>query len=301
MTTSRTRIVAALKWVRLLRRSSEAEGWELIKADASPPALGLSTYGSALEWLKESGFVETGNTGLVLATPWDDAPDSEVRRAMLRAAMRNAPPVWMRDSDLSILGEGELPEDALQLAETLEIPHSEVLQSIREVHGHIDLDLRHEIGAAGERELVRRLEVELPGATTHVALAHDGFGYDIAVRLANTFHLEVKTTTYTGRLTVHLSRNEYERSLVDSDWRMVVVGLDRDHAFGCVASVRAGVLTRAVPHDQAGGGKWEAVAIEISPSNLDAGLPFLGPSFASGGEAFMASLEVKSQAFGWMP
>jgi hypothetical protein len=301
MTTSRTRLVAALKWVRLLRRSSEAEGWELIKADASSPALGLSTYGSALEWLKESGFVEPGNVGSVLAAPWADAPDSEVRRAMLHAAMRNAPPGWMRDSDLSIRGEGELPDDALQLADTLELSHSEALQSIREVHGHIDLDLRHEIGAAGERELVRRLEAELPGATTHVALAHDGFGYDIAVSLAKTFHLEVKATTYKGRLTVHLSRNEYERSLVDNDWCMVVVGLGTDHAFGCVATVRAGVLASAVPHDQASGGRWEAVAIDLRPGNLEAGLPFLGPSFANGGRAFAASFEGEAQAFGWMP
>ena len=53
---------------------------------------------------------------------------------------------WLPDADLLIQNVEDLPEDAVQLGASLGLSEDSTLIGIRQVHGHIDLELRTVIG-----------------------------------------------------------------------------------------------------------------------------------------------------------
>ena len=177
------------------------------------------------------------------------------------------------------------------------------LSGVRRVHGHIDLQRRAEVGAAGEKALVAALRRIASLTVDHVALRHDGFGYDIAVVLGDDeWHVEVKSTSRRARLPIHLSRQEYEVGRQDAWWRLVVVGLDSEQlSLRTVATVDANRLFADAPLDRGHAARWISARFDVPRTTLRRGLPFLAhddgvskvPELAHGGD--------RASDFSWMP
>ena len=96
----------------------------------------------------------------------------------------------------------------------------------------IDDKVRAEIGAAGEQEVLRRLETELDEASfakvRQVSLVDDAAGYDISAPSVGDKEglqmLEVKTSTRpSSYFHFFLSRNEFLKGLANSSWYLVFV------------------------------------------------------------------------------
>jgi hypothetical protein len=212
-----------------------------------------------------------------------------------------AQPAWLPDADVLIPDPTELPQDALALANGLSLGAGEAFLAVSQAQGKVDLERRAVIGATGERLLVEALERHWPGSTSHVSLEDDGLGFDIALtHRSRSWHLEVKTTTRRGRLVVYLSRHEYEVSLVDPDWRLVVAGLGDDARLSALATVRPDVVGVRAPRDQHRAARWESVRFELFPEDLEWGLPFLKPDI-SRIEAMLSIWLNRAGRFGWLP
>lgn len=85
-------------------------------------------------------------------------------------------------------------------------------------------------------------------------------------------HLEVKSTTDPTRLTVHLTRHEYEVMRTDMQWSMiaVLVGAERDAL--SVATVCREWLSSVVPSDQSVNARWEPARLVVPPAVLMPGI-----------------------------
>lgn len=288
---------AARRWVDLLSRSSVEQGWALIRADARFLDLSPTQYAAALEWLLESGVVEVQRDGRASVVPGGSS--DEIARALLAAALRTGNPLWLADSDDLVRTEDDLPQDATELATALSLTDGAVLETIRQVHGQIDLEARARVGSAGEAALVRHLEQRWPGSTRHVALESDGLGYDVACTVNDvTWHLEVKSTTRRGRLLVYLSRHEYEVGRRDDRWRLVVVGLDADLQLERIGVVAAATLESRAPRDVPLGAMWQSARYELGVGDVFGGVEFLAnPSDAS---ASASPPQTGGSPFAWL-
>ena len=136
------------------------------------------------------------------------------------------------------------------VAATLNLSDRMALSAIRHVHGRVDVSRRAELGSDGERGLIELLEQHWPGTTVHVSATDDGFGYDVLFRHSGVeWHLEVKTTLRRGRLVVYLSRHEYEVSVRDPHWRLIVVGLNEEKHACAIATVQHEAVFGRTPQD----------------------------------------------------
>jgi hypothetical protein len=271
----------------------------LIRADAAYTDLSPTQYGSALDWLLEAGLVVDTNGTRQLAADVQGASDLECRQLLFDRSLLAMSPAWLVDADALISDTDELPQDALQLAALFDLNDNHALLGVRQVSGRVDLAARSRVGAEGEAALVALLEAEWPGATRHVALTDDGFGYDVSVSVDGfSWHLEVKTTVRRGRLVVYLSRHEFNVSRLDPAWRLVIVGLSDEGSIPALATVQAGVVQARVPADQHARGRWESVRLELAPSDLSRGLGFL-PANAS--PTLHGRPDPSRSVFGWLP
>ena len=287
---------AAQRWVRLLGRSTFNQAAALVKADPAYTDLSQTQYASALEWLRAVALVTETEHGPVLTSAVQGLTDDDASRMIFKRALEIAAPAWLLDADLLVPSADELPADAMNLAGLLGLSDNEALLSVRQVHGHIDLAERARVGATGEFALVQLLEDRWPGSTRHVALDDDGLGYDIEFRVDDhTWHLEVKTTTRRGRLTIHLSRHEYEVARLDPWWKLVVVGLDDQDQAAVVATAESGPILGRSPRDLHTAARWESVRHEMSPADLRPGL-----AFAGGGGASLSNPMGAPHDFAWM-
>jgi hypothetical protein len=296
-------LTAARRWIGLLNRSDFAQAAVLIRTNPQFADLTATQYALARDWLLETDVLQSTPGGLRLAPALQDLSPKETAVLLFARSLEASPPTWLRDADELVLKESELPTDAADLAVDLGISETEALLSIRQVFGHIDLAARSEVGKAGEACLVAALEATWPGSTRHVALEHDGLGYDIVVQTNNkNWHLEVKSTTRRGRLTLHLSRQEYEVSRIDPDWRLVALGLDTDLGLACVATVDKAIIDALAPNDEPGGARWESAGYELTPSMLRAGMDFLEAPPAKGDFPwFLKGRPSDPLVFAWMP
>jgi hypothetical protein len=163
--------------------------------------------------------------------------------------------------------------------------------------GKVDTTLWREIGTAGELAIVNLLESAAPDLSVdHVAATRDGLGYDIAVSGRSEAHLEVKSTTVEGQLTIFLSRNEYHAMHRDPDWQLVAVRLSRTARLPtAVATVPNNWISENVPTDRSLLGRWESCRLDVPPDVPIPGISLLdissGPDTASrllsGAEAWM--------------
>ena len=205
-------------------------------------------------------------------------------------------PPWLVDADLLIGNSDDLPSDAERLAATFGVSSETAFVKIMDVQRKVDLDARNQLGFAGERALVAALEARWPHSTVHVSTFDDSAGYDVEFTLPSaTFHLEVKTTTRRGRLTIYLTRNEYATSQRDPNWALVVVGLDNDANLAALVTMRRDVLSTRVPHDVSTRGRWESAAIDLAPTELMRGLALTD----SARESLLAG--TAPSEFAWFP
>ncbi|MFF0671674.1 protein NO VEIN domain-containing protein [Streptomyces tendae] len=140
----------------------------------------------------------------------------------------------------------------------------------------MDTAERSRIGSAGELALLELLTGSAQGRVEHVAAWSDGHGYDIFVDARQGHaHLEVKTTVRTGRLTIYISRHEYETMLRDPAWELVTVRLNRQLKLMAVAAVPRAWIAANVPSDRTALGRWESCRFDIPPEVPVPGIPSL--------------------------
>ncbi|MDA4885295.1 DUF3883 domain-containing protein [Streptomyces sp. MS2A] len=177
----------------------------------------------------------------------------------------------------------ELPEDALRAAEALGVTPEEAYARVRTTWGKVDTEERSRIGSAGELALLELLSKSAQGRVEHVAAWSDGHGYDIFVDARQgSAHLEVKTTVRTGRLTIYISRNEYETMLRDPAWELVTVRLTRQLELKSVAAVPRGWIADNVPSDRTVRGRWESCRLDIPREVPVPGIPSISEMLVSG-------------------
>lgn len=207
---------------------------------------------------------------------------------IFEAAVSEGDAAWFRDADLLVQGPNDIPVDALQAAEALGIGSDEALAHVRRAWGRVDTAERERIGAAGEVALVRLLEVAAIGRVEHVTATSDGFGYDIALHAARySAHIEVKATTRRGRLTVHLSRSEYEVMRRDAMWVLVAVRLTEDLEPAAIGTVASEWIAAHVPTDQGSHGRWSSCALDVPPSAILSGKPNIAPALGTRSASLM--------------
>ena len=296
---------AAVRWLRLLRTSTVSQSAALIRADAAYTDLTHTQYSSALEWLRVVRFLAERPDGLVLAEAIRTLPDAEVTQLLFERTVESAAPAWLPDADVLIPDPDALPQDAAMVAATLNLSDRMALSAIRHVHGRVDVSRRAELGSDGERGLIELLEQHWPGTTVHVSATDDGFGYDVLFRHSGVeWHLEVKTTLRRGRLVVYLSRHEYEVSLRDPHWRLIVVGLNEEKHVCAIATVQHTAVFRRTPHDVCLEARWQSTSHQLVAGDLHAGLSFIGIPMEMLQRGLCATDDRGSQVwstFGWMP
>ena len=296
---------AARRWLVLLGHSSHAEAAAIIGADSSFSDLTFTHYGVALEWLADLSLVDRSQSGYRLGARLALLRDGEHTLLLFSQAIESAAPPWLQDADVLVRTTDDLPQDALTLASALDIELGTALGAIRQVHGRVDLQRRAEVGAQGERCVLRALERAFPGSTTHISIDHDGFGYDIAYRdpTGIEWHLEVKSTTRRGRLVIHLSRQEYEIARRDPTWRLLIAGLDEPETLACLAQADVKQLLPRAPQDKPNGAEWESARFMLSQNDLVPGIRFAGepPIGCSERLVFMRGSVEPSPLFAWMP
>lgn len=194
------------------------------------------------------------------------------------AAIVDSGASWLSDADVLVQSPDEIPEDALRAAEALGLEPSEAYARIGAAWGKVDAAGRARIGAMGEEALLNLLRASTTAAVEHIAAWSDAHGYDIAVQgQACSAHLEVKSTLRRGRLTVYISRNEYETMLRDADWHMVAVQLTPDGEPIAVSTVPSDWIAAHVPTDPGVLGRWESCRLSIPSDVLASGIPALAP------------------------
>lgn len=300
-----TVIRAAARWVWILNRSTIAQAWGLVGADASYADTTQTQYGAALDWLSSIELLVKGPAGPELAPAAKGLSPAEAHGLIFERSLERAAPAWLLDADILVPDSGELPQDAIRLAQTLGLDDDTAFLRARQVYGRIDLAERSRVGLCGETALVALLESRWPGSTNHVAKTNDGFGYDVAFNCGGTdWHLEIKSTTRRGRLVIYLSRHEYEVGSLDPNWRLLVVGLGDDLQINALATVKhEGVLGRA-PTDASAKSTWQSVKHELAPTDLEPGLTFLqNPATDTGTPVplFDSRMVGGFSPYAWMP
>ncbi|WP_416982741.1 protein NO VEIN domain-containing protein [Streptomyces sp. T028] len=193
---------------------------------------------------------------------------------VFEAAMAQSGVPWFQDADLLIRRPDELPEDALRAAESLGLGPEEAYAQVSMAWGKVDTEERSRIGSAGELALLDLLSTAAEGRVEHVAAWSDGYGYDIFVNgYHHSAHLEVKTTVRVGRLTVYISRNEYETMLRDPAWELVTVRLTPELKIRAVAAVPKDWIADHVPSDRTARGRWQSCRLDIPPEVPVPGIP----------------------------
>lgn len=273
MLPSRPIIIGCLRWLDLLRTSSISQTSLILRSDPQFTDLTQGQYQLALELLKNLGALKNQLQSWVLAEHYRVLPRAQIRNLLFEKIIESSAPAWLPDSDLLIPDPSDIPGDAATVACVLGLKELEAFRGIRNVHSRIDLAKRKQIGDAGELALLQFLEQYRPGSTVHVASLSDGFGYDIAFQHGDCeWHLEVKSTTRRGRMNIHVSRHEYEESTRDPNWRLIIIGLDRNLQMVAIATLRPGHLVALAPSDISSKARWQSAAFEIVENNLIRGL-----------------------------
>ncbi|MFT7711228.1 DUF3883 domain-containing protein [Clavibacter tessellarius] len=222
-------------------------------SDLSP-----TQYATALSWLRDMGLLGFSGSHV--------PPASRI----LGAIFENAAPTWFQDADELVRSPDDLPSDIVSAGNALGVDTGAVYEQLVSSWGKVDTAVREEIGAAGEVALVQMLRDRTDGRVEHVSTWSDGFGYDIAfMQDAVTAHLEVKSTTRTGRFTAYLSRHECEVMLRDSHWVLVAVRLNSSLEVVGVGSVPRNWIAANVPRDSTLSVSWASCKVEVPSAIIE--------------------------------
>ncbi|WP_197059802.1 DUF3883 domain-containing protein [Prescottella defluvii] len=223
-------------------------------------------YDAAYLWLDQVGL---------LASTASQIP---MRHRLFQAVVAHSGAPWLPDADVLVRSPDELPEDLLGAAAILGLDTVDAHAQVGAVWGKVDTAARARVGLAGELALVDLLHQYEHFQVEHVAAWSDGFGYDISVECQDfSAHLEVKSTTRRGRLSVFLSRNEYETMLRDPAWSLVAVRLTDDLKPRAVASIPRVWLESQAPSDHGEYGRWESFRVDVPAGVAQPGIPALAP------------------------
>lgn len=259
---------AALRWLDHLQHSPIARTQALFASHPGYADLTMTQYGAALDWLRHTGMVTSEGRPATIF--------SRAELALLKTAIAQADPLWLQDADQLITTFNDLPEDAVTAGEALGLNPRETLEAVRAAWGKVDITSRQEIGSAGEHALVGLLQSLGCLTVNHVSEYADGLGYDVAI-LGDGLHLnlEIKSTTRRGRLTLYLSRNEFEVMLTDPRWRLVIVLVGPSREVNAVGTLDVRWITHHVPVDASSFGRWESVRFDVPPEVVQSGIPDL--------------------------
>lgn len=269
---------AAIRWLQQLRHSSPDRARAMFTAHPRYGDLTLTQYEAGLEWLQSAGLVS--GSGSVHDARFAGTFSDEA--AVLEAALEHAHPPWVRYADRIIGSADELPDDLVSAAECLGLDARDGLAAARQVWGKVDTSLREEIGNAGELALAQLLACNTAAEVIHVAAQADGYGFDIMVRSGrHRANLEVKSTTRRGRLSIYLSRNEYEVMRADPNWHLVVLLLDNARDVTAIGSVSSSWVREMAPADGSNESSWQSARFDVPPGvprpGLTSSLPWALP------------------------
>ncbi|WP_221283597.1 DUF3883 domain-containing protein [Prescottella equi] len=235
----------------------------------------------------DAAYVWLGQTGLL----GDLTSQIPLRHRLFKAVVEHSDAPWLPDADVLVRSPDELPEDLLGAAAILELDTVDAHAQVRAAWGKVDAAARAQLGLAGELALVELLRGHEHIQVEHVAAWSDGFGYDISVEGQDlSAHLEVKSTTRRGRLSIYLSRNEYETMLCDPAWSLVVVRLTDELKPCAVASIPRVWLESQAPSDRSAYGRWESFRADVPAGVAQPGIPALAPYL--GDKVTMVSREI---------
>lgn len=258
-------LIAVVRWLETLETSGGiARARALLTTHPQYDDLTPTQYESALTWMRELGLLD----GLGATLP----PASRV----LSAVFEGGTLPWVQDADELVRSPDELPSDIVEVGEALGLDAAEVFDQLVVSWGKVDTAARELVGAAGEAGLVELLRSATDGRVDHVSTWSDGYGYDLVFTAGTTrLHLEVKSTTRAGRLTVYLSRHEYEVMLRDRQWQLVAVRLSTELEVVGVGSIPREWVAANVPRDSGQFGSWAAVKLELPADVVVSGVPAL--------------------------
>lgn len=269
-------IVAAVRWLDLLGRSTETQAAILIRSNSQYADLTPTQYSTALEWLHSLDWTNLTEDRSERAQTLEKMTSQGRREYLLASLLETANPPWLENADVLVHSSDDLPQDIERWSDLLGLSPSSGLRVVRRISGKIDLARRAEVGNAGEIALCMLLDAKWPGAINHVAESDDGFGYDVSASIQDVeWHLEVKSTTRRGRLSFFLSRHEFETGLADKHWKLLVVGLDDELRASCIAEVDKSALEQLAPADRAASASWASAKYDMGEDYLRPGLAFL--------------------------
>jgi hypothetical protein len=259
---------AASRWIEHLGHSDVRKVQALFTSHSAFSDLTPSQYAAGLSWLERVGFVKNSRAISLGRTP---------EFALFSAAIADA--FWIEDAALLVHSTEEVPLDAGRAADALGLSVDTAFNLIHEASGKIDLAERARVGLGGEVALLSLLRRELIGEVLHVAADSDGYGFDVAVNTSSfTGHFEVKSTTRRRRLTIFLSRHEFETMKRDPNWQLVAVRLDDDLQLRAIATVSREWIASALPIDRRVYGRWESTRLDVPLESLISGLPMIPAS-----------------------
>lgn len=257
---------AARRWLQHLPGAGAARARSLFATHPGFGDLTPSQYEAAYTWLSDNGLL----TG--------PGPGVPVDEFLFDAVVSSSEAGWLRDADVLVRGPDEIPADALQAAAILGLSPDTAYARVHGMWGKVDTAERARIGAAGELALVELLAESTTCQVDHVAARSDGYGYDICVSwFSEVAHLEVKSTLRRGRLSVYLSRHEYETMRRDPWWCLTVIRLTPELDLDAIATVPAPWIAAQVPSDSGSFGRWESCRLDVPQEELRPGIPVLSP------------------------
>ncbi|MFE9538111.1 DUF3883 domain-containing protein [Streptomyces sp. NPDC006691] len=260
---------AAVRWLERLPLSGTARCRALFTTHSDFSDITPTQYESAYTWLTNAGLLSDLNCAV-------SASHRVFNCAITQAAG------WFSDADVLVREPDEIPEDALRAAELLGLQVDEAFAHVRAAWGKVNTAERERVGTAGEVALVELLSAGVKARVEHVAAISDGYGYDISVRGRDlSVHIEVKSTVRRGRLTVYLSRNEFETMCRDSTWLLVAVRLTPALEPAAIVTVPRGWVAEHVPARRGIYGRWETCRLEVPPEISIPGIPDLLPVMTS--------------------
>lgn len=258
-----------MRWLERLPASGFTRVRALFTAHSDFSDITPTQYDAAYDWIRETGLLDQTDSRIPLNS------------RVFSAAVSHCGVLWLRDADLLIRSPDELPEDALRAADSLGLTPEEAYAQVSAAWGKVDAEERSRVGLAGELALLELLSSSAEGRVEHVAARSDGYGYDISIDAGqHSAHLEVKSTIRASRLTVYISRNEYETMLRDPAWELVTVRLASDLKIEAVAAVPKNWIAGHVPSDRSERGRWESCRLEIPPEVPVPGIPSITPMLA---------------------
>jgi hypothetical protein len=259
-----TTLIAANRWLSELKARTVQQASASLRIAPRYRDMTPTQYQHALEWLRGLGLVS--DTRLI--TSLDDARLLEI---VLDAYFETVRPLWVDDLDYLVTDTSELPLDAIDLAEALEIKEASLYDSAKRVAKKFDDSRQVEIGLLGETCFVEWLTANTSGTIEWVSQTDDSAGFDVLLKSPQFYReIEIKSTLARNGFRFYLSRNEYERMSRSPSWSLQMVSLV-DQRIESMYWVSNEWLGEIVPLEAADA-RWQSLQIRVPQYALRPGV-----------------------------